>query len=66
MATEFGGPGECGDTSTGNKIDTPTPQQEQVDLETARTILQATVNTHVASLEATLRGHPILPSFQAT
>ncbi len=32
--------------STGNKIDIPTSQQEQVDLKTARTILQAIVNTH--------------------
>ena len=39
--------------STGNKIDIPTSQQEQADLETARTILQAIINTHEKTINET-------------
>ncbi len=53
MATEFGGQGERRETSAGNKRDLPSSQQEQADLEIARTILQTIVNTHEKTINET-------------
>src|SRR5260221_64429 len=53
MATEFGRQGEHGENSVGNKRDVRSSQQEQVDFDTARTILQTIVNTHESTITET-------------